>query len=157
MQVTYKKILFSFDGSKLSAVALDHVITAAKAFNADVYVLEVVDSITKIVTAINSANMTLTAQEILDDVTRGEKKAAKLNVAHIKTKLEKAGVKNCVTLVREGDARDEIIAVAKEKACDLIIMSTHGRSGLRRALLGSVAEDVLRHSPCPVFLIPAKK
>jgi universal stress protein A len=48
---------------------------------------------------------------------------------------------------------DEINSLAKEKAIDVIVMGTHGRTGLSRLLMGSIAEDVLRHAACPVFLV----
>jgi nucleotide-binding universal stress UspA family protein len=47
----------------------------------------------------------------------------------------------------------EIVCVAEETPCDLIVMGTHGRTGLRRALLGSVAEQVMRRAPCPVLTV----
>jgi nucleotide-binding universal stress UspA family protein len=58
----------------------------------------------------------------------------------------------CVT---EGDAATSILQAAKETACDLIVMGTHGRSGLGRLALGSVAEQVVRKAPCPVLLAKA--
>jgi nucleotide-binding universal stress UspA family protein len=48
---------------------------------------------------------------------------------------------------------DDINELAKEKHVDIIVMGTHGRTGLKRLLLGSIAEDVLRHAECPVFLV----
>lgn len=48
---------------------------------------------------------------------------------------------------------DEINDVSKEKQVDIIVMGTHGRTGLKRLLMGSIAEDVLRHAECPVFLV----
>ena len=48
---------------------------------------------------------------------------------------------------------DEINELAKEKHVDIIVMGTHGRTGLKRLLMGSIAEDVLRHAECPVFLV----
>jgi nucleotide-binding universal stress UspA family protein len=53
---------------------------------------------------------------------------------------------------RKGEAADEIIAVARETGAGLICLTTHGRTGLSRKLLGSVAESVLRNAPCPVLL-----
>jgi nucleotide-binding universal stress UspA family protein len=50
----------------------------------------------------------------------------------------------------EGDAADEIVRVGTERPCDLIVMGTHGRMGLERVLLGSVAEKVIRQAACPV-------
>lgn len=53
--------------------------------------------------------------------------------------------------LREGDAADEILRLAAEAPCDLIVMGTHGRKGVSRLLMGSVAEAVLRKAPCPVL------
>jgi len=55
--------------------------------------------------------------------------------------------------VRYGDDAEEILDHASQKDIDLIAMTTHGRSGVKRFLLGSVAEKILRHSPKPVFLV----
>jgi nucleotide-binding universal stress UspA family protein len=52
-----------------------------------------------------------------------------------------------------GKPADEILRVAYEEGVDLIVMGTHGHSGLRHLILGSVAEEVTRHAPCPVFTI----
>jgi nucleotide-binding universal stress UspA family protein len=53
----------------------------------------------------------------------------------------------------EGDAVHEILTFAKENPCDLIVMGTHGRTGLGRFLMGSVAEGVVRKAPCPVLTV----
>ena len=55
----------------------------------------------------------------------------------------------------EGEPASMIVQVARETGADLIVMGTHGRGGLMRVLLGSVAEDVLRHAPCPVLTVKA--
>lgn len=52
-----------------------------------------------------------------------------------------------------GDVATDILRIAAEKQCDLIVMSTHGRSGLSRLLMGSVAESVLRQAPCAVLTV----
>jgi nucleotide-binding universal stress UspA family protein len=57
------------------------------------------------------------------------------------------------TKMVEGDAKDKICSLARETGCDLIVMGTHGRSGVGRMLLGSVAEQVLRNAPCPVLTV----
>jgi nucleotide-binding universal stress UspA family protein len=56
-------------------------------------------------------------------------------------------------LLTEGDSAAEIVRVAHERSCDLIVLGTHGRTGLRRLLGGSVAEHVVRVAPCPVLSI----
>ena len=60
------------------------------------------------------------------------------------------------TLVKVGPAAEKIIEAATEKNADLIIMTTHGRTGLSHALMGSVAEKVVRQAPCPVLTIRPK-
>ena len=60
------------------------------------------------------------------------------------------------TRLAVGDARDVIDRVAEQVEADLVIMGTHGRRGIRRALLGSVAESVVRSAPCPVLTIRPK-
>jgi nucleotide-binding universal stress UspA family protein len=56
----------------------------------------------------------------------------------------------------EGDAYDVIVRIAQERDCDLIVMGTHGRRGLAHALLGSVAEKLVRQGPCPILAVRAK-
>src|SRR5690606_34417041 len=60
---------------------------------------------------------------------------------------------NCRTLVKDGSAELEILKVADEVACDLIILSTHGRTGVERLLLGSTAEKVVRRAGCPILVV----
>lgn len=57
------------------------------------------------------------------------------------------------TMLVEGNAGQQILHVAEAQQCDLIVLGTHGRTGLSRVLLGSVAEDVIRHSPVPVLTL----
>lgn len=57
------------------------------------------------------------------------------------------------TVLLEGTAAQDILRVAEERHCDLIVMGTHGRTGLSRVLLGSCAEDVIRHSRFPVLTL----
>jgi nucleotide-binding universal stress UspA family protein len=59
------------------------------------------------------------------------------------------------TQITEGDPAHEIVRVAEEVGADLIVMATHGRTGLRRLLMGSVAEHVLRRAACPVLTVKA--
>ena len=56
-------------------------------------------------------------------------------------------------ILRDGDAGHEILETAKEEAVDLIVIATHGRSGLTHAILGSTAQKVVRRAPCPVLVV----
>ena len=67
------------------------------------------------------------------------------------------GVKRVETHAICGTAWDEIVRLAHRREADLIVMGTHGRSGLKHVLLGSVAENVVRHAPCSVLVVRAEK
>jgi nucleotide-binding universal stress UspA family protein len=58
-------------------------------------------------------------------------------------------------IVRLGRAWQEVVEIAKEKRADLVVIATHGYTGLRHVLLGSVAEKIVRHAPCPVLTVRA--
>ncbi len=66
--------------------------------------------------------------------------------------LGRAGLR-ARTRIEYGDAAEEILRAAREESADLVAMTTHGRRGPARWVLGSVAEDVLRHSPCPLLVV----
>ena len=63
---------------------------------------------------------------------------------------------SCETEIRIGSAIDEICQESSRPDVDLVVTSTHGRSGFKRALVGSVAEHVVRYSECPVIIIPSR-
>jgi universal stress protein A len=81
--------------------------------------------------------MTVENQKALDDLAASKRGSATIGQVLLKT----------------GDARDQINATATEVGADLIVMGTHGRRGISRALLGSVAETVVRSAPCPVLTV----
>lgn len=73
-----------------------------------------------------------------------------------KERLSKAGVTRVETTLIEGQPQREIVYLAEQIPAQLIVMGTHGRSGLAHAFLGSVAERVVRKAPCPVITVPLK-
>ena len=77
----------------------------------------------------------------------GEKELAKLAVDEVR------GEVSADTLVRVGSPAREIIETARSLPADLIVISTHGRTGLKHVFLGSVAEHVVQRAPCPVFVV----
>lgn len=124
-----RTILVPVDFSAYAEAALDYAVELAGKLEAKLYILNVIDSM----------------------VRDSETALAKLTEAH-RLKAQIAD-----TLLRTGDARDVIIHTVEEVAADLIVMGTHGRRGVSRALLGSVAESVVRTSPCPVLTIRGRK
>ena len=138
-----KKILVPIDFSDCSKKALQYALAFAKQFEASLVLLYVVEA--------NYAGAEFGGMDyvLLEKESRetGQKLLADLakNVVGSHAPAE--------TLVRTGRPVMEITDVAKEKDVDLIIISTHGHTGLKHILLGSVSENVVRHAPCPVLTV----
>lgn len=154
--ITYNKILLTHDGSKLASTAIPHAISLAKTYNAELLVLEIVD-LTEFIPADVSLDSVAAKKKFLNKLIDSEKKAARQLLKSIKDQLNEAGIEKVTIVIEEGDARDKIIKIAKSHACDVIVMATHGRTGLKRALLGSIADNVMQNASCPVFLIRPEK
>lgn len=160
-QITYQKILIPYDGSHLAKCIVPHALAIISAFNPEILIINVIDSLFNInlkiapVTSFSaSGNFADTAQR----VQLLEKKAAHHHVERLKKEFQVHGVVNVKSAILEGNPGDEIVKAAKHFKSDLILMSTHGRSGLRRVLLGSVTDYVIHHAGCPVLVVrPTKK
>lgn len=153
----YQKIMLTNDGSEVAALAIPHVVTVAKGAGAPVVVVQVVDSVAQLISRMTpmiepmpSGEMTV---DLAEDMERSQRAAAEENLAAVKAQLEAQGLQNVTTHVATGVAGDAIIDAANELGCDLIVMATHGRSGLGRALLGSVADHVVRNAHQAVLLV----
>jgi universal stress protein A len=59
----------------------------------------------------------------------------------------------CEIVIEIGDPYEQLMAIARQRHVDLIVISTHGRTGLEHLVMGSVAEKIIRHAPCPVFVV----
>ncbi|MBI1744205.1 universal stress protein [Candidatus Acetothermia bacterium] len=91
----------------------------------------------------------LAEAEILEQLNDEGKKI----LARTEKLIQTAGLDEVDGLVEEGHPAETILRYAKENKIDLIVMGTHGRRGLNRILLGSVAEEVVRRSPVPVITV----
>ena len=142
----YKKILAPLDGSELSECSLEHVAAVAKGCAVPgVVLLHIIEPPTYTAYAVIS-------QEILSDILRKSKTKTKRYMAKAVAKLKKNGI-NAKTVIIEGMPSDEILNYTEKNQVDLIIMSTHGSSGLTRWAFGSVTDKVMRNSPVPVLVI----
>ena len=84
--------------------------------------------------------------------------AEEAELARWKAEAQKLGAKEVAVQFLTGVAWDEIVALAKnDPRIDLVVMGTHGRTGLKHVLLGSVAEKVVRYAPCPVLVVRARE
>ena len=144
----YKKILVPLDGSELSESVLDHVVTIATGCKVpDVVLLRVRSPLDKSVREALDADIASKLDEAYH-----EEAANYLN--EIATDLKEKGLA-AQPAVLSGNPAEEIIDYAKDNGVDLIIMSTHGRSGVSRLVFGSVADKVIRLSEVPVLIRPA--
>jgi nucleotide-binding universal stress UspA family protein len=145
--ISLKQVLFPTDFSELSVNALKYARSFAETFNAELHVLHVVDEAALYWTAVapNSVPVGPSIDELTTIAKTEMEKFAKANLGNLK-----AGV---ITKVVTGRPFMEIIRYARDKTIDLVVIGTHGRSGLHHVLLGSVAEKVVRKAPCPVLTI----
>lgn len=91
-------------------------------------------------------------------VTQDMVDAEEAELARWKAEAEKLGAKEIAVQLLSGVPWDEIVTLAKtDPAIDLVVMGTHGRTGIKHVLLGSVAEKVVRHAPCPVLVVRARE
>lgn len=143
----YRKILVPLDGSKTAEGVLPHAKALAYSEGAQLILLTV---------AANPAlDYAFSDPGIAQRAEEEEQSRSKKYMAHVETDLKAAGFKVSVVL-RVGAVADVILRTAEELQADVIAMSTHGRTGPARWLLGSVAERVVRSSKVPVMLIRAK-
>ncbi len=147
----YKKVLFCTDFSENADYAFDFAFGIAKRDEGLLYIFHVIlDNPHHTVWEISISEETLekiqkSVEEDLDNKYR----------EHYVEKIEN-GIKFEI-VTKSGREDDEILKFAKQEQVDLIVMGTHGRTGIEHVFFGSVAEKVLRHSPYPVFIIPCKK
>ena len=137
----YKRILVPLDGSPLAEGVLPHVQELARSIGAEVVLLRVA-----------FAHIFPGADPVETQVTAVQE--AEAYVADRARTLQDAGVR-AEGKVRYGDPVEEIVDHVTWDHIDLIAMATHGRTGLKRVVLGSVAEQVLRRSPIPMLLLRA--
>jgi nucleotide-binding universal stress UspA family protein len=147
--MSYKRILVPVDGSATAAKGMAAAIRLAKESRARLMLLHVVEEYP----AYSVPEMAIHIGDFLE-VMRA---SGKRTLARIASSARRAGAKPQTTLVENYDGRvaETIADQARRWKADLIVMGTHGRRGVRRALLGSDAELVVRHSPIPVLLVPA--
>lgn len=134
------RILLAIDDSKFSEAATQAVIAQYQPQGTEVNVLNVVDLQIPIPTSYGAELRELSLKNSQDLVKRAE------------SLLSKAGFKT-QTAVVEGYPNSNIIDEAKRWKADVIVMGSHGRKGIDRFLMGSVAETVSRHAPCSVEIV----
>jgi len=147
----YKKVLFCTDFSDNADYAFNYAYGVTQRDKGLLYILHVIPEnpqkayVEGFLSAENLEKIQKTIEEDLDN----NYKERYVN------KIEN-GIA-CEFVTKSGREDEEILEFAKKEKIDLIVMGTHGRTGIEHVFFGSVAEKVLRHSPIPVFVIPCKE
>lgn len=139
-----QKILVPIDFSVCSEKAVQYALALAQEFGAELILTHVVQPY-PIVTELPS-----TMAELQVEL----EKCATLRLDKIRQSIKGAASRS---ILRVGHAVHQILSVAREEDVDVIIISTHGRTGLAHTVLGSVAERVVRHAGCPVLIVREKE
>lgn len=143
----YKKMLVPLDGSELSECVLDHVRAIAKGCQVpEVVLLGVAEPIT------HQVYYMVGIEDQIGNMQKETEKYVESYLSKSADSLKKDDIA-AQTAVVSGRPAEEILDYANKNQVDLIIMSTHGRSGLSRWVLGSVTDRVVRHSRAPVLTV----
>lgn len=145
----YKRILVATDGSTLSKKAVRNAIDLAGAIGADLVALYVVP---RYPVSYFEGGVTVSMQ----DIERTEKQWSDKGQAVVDAVQQAAqaeGIKAKAVVARSDLVAESIMSAAKKHKCDLVVMASHGRKGIKRILLGSETQHVLTHSTVPVLVL----
>ncbi|ADB59867.1 UspA domain protein [Haloterrigena turkmenica DSM 5511] len=150
----YERILIPTDGSETAETAVEHALDLAEKYGAEVHALYVVDT--------DSMSLSLGAEQV-DRIEQGQydemddvRERAERATGYIADRAQERGLES-VENVSAGKPHSLIADYIEDKDIDLVVMGSHGRSGIRRALLGSVTERTLRSTHVPVLVVDLEK
>ena len=142
-----KKILLPTDFSGCANYALPYAAAIARATKAQIICVHVVEPV------VPAVGYTGLAEPLpIADISEQLEDSAERQLPKLAECEECAGL-NVEEVIVHGDAAAEIVRVASEQEVDLIVISSHGRTGLGRIIFGSTAESVVRHASCPVLVV----
>ncbi|MDI6715445.1 MAG: universal stress protein [Actinomycetota bacterium] len=139
--IKWSNILLAVDGSVYSEIAAKRAISIARSCGSKLIIVSVVDV---------TDEFFIHSPAAVDEMIQN----AWATVEKIKKMVKPADI-NIEAYVKEGDPEDKIVSVAEELGSDTICLGSHGRTGLRRLVMGSVAEKVIGNAPCPVLVVKA--
>ncbi len=143
----YKKIMVPLDGSQIAECVIPHIEAIAKKSAAKVELVTVIEPLD-----IPTRGQIAISDDEIKQIEAAGKKEANKYLDQVSDRLTKAGIK-IDTVILSGKAADRLTRYAVNNGVDLIIMATHGRSGISKLFWGSVAEKILRATDIPVLLI----
>jgi len=142
LQFHIGKILVPVDFSEHSQKALRYALAFARQFDAEVLLVHIVEQM------VYPGDWMYPPLAVTDFAAEKREQM----VDRLRTLAAGSGVKT-QHMVRLGRAWQEVVEIAREQKADMIILATHGYTGLKHVLLGSVAEKIVRHAPCPVLSV----
>lgn len=142
-----RRILHPSDFSKASGAAFKKAVEMAKADRAELMLVHVVSPIVPV-----AAGEGYVSPKMYEEIAASTRGWAQKQLAKLLATAKQAGVR-AKGFVLEGAAHEQIVRFAKSKRADLIVLGTHGRSGLAKLLLGSVAGRVVASATCPVLTV----
>lgn len=145
----YQRILVTTDGSKLSQKAVSTAITLAGLCGAELVALKVVPRYPQ---SYFEGTMALGGDDI-KQVEKAWSEAAQKVVDAVKKTAEGKKITAKAVVVRSDVVSEAVLATIKKQGCDLVVMASHGRRGIKRLLLGSETQHVLTHASVPVLVL----
>jgi nucleotide-binding universal stress UspA family protein len=145
-----RRILHPSDFSRASGAAFKKAIEMAKAGRAELMVVHVVSPVVPM-----AAGEGYVSPKMYEEIAASTRAWAQKQLDKLLAKAKQAGVR-AKGFVLEGSAHEQIARFARSKHTDLLVMGTHGRSGLAKLFLGSVAGRVVAAAPCPVLTVRGK-
>jgi nucleotide-binding universal stress UspA family protein len=150
MNLQIRSILVPTDFSECGNYALSCAASLARTFKASIVCVHVIEPI---VPTVGYSGMSEPLP--IADISEQLEDSAERELPKLAECDECAGL-DIEEVIVHGEAASEIVQVAKDREIDLIVISSHGRTGLGRILFGSTAEAVVRHAPCPVLVVKPK-
>lgn len=144
-----KNIIVPTDFSKLSFSALEYARDLAELMDATIHLIHVQDNSLQFMTKRDS---NISEEEMMKSITE----KTRLQLKGVSDEIKEESSIKILEILRQGVDYEEIIRYSKEAGGDMIVIATHGRTGIFHTLLGSVAEKVIRYSKCPVLVISPK-
>jgi len=153
----YRNALVATDGSRVASAVFEHVRKVVDP-NGTVLVVEVIDDVSRVFARTTPAGFDFGGvamqSELAEKVVAAQRAAAESHLAAAQQQLQAAGMAHVDTAILSGMPGDAIVRQVAKAQHDIVLMGTHGRSGLRRTVLGSVADYVLRHlDGTPVLML----
>lgn len=165
MALKFKRILCPVDLSSFSLDALKLAVRIAKNSPATIYLLHVIDNpFDELYTMTPITQADPAAVELYRGESARKTAILQETVDHSKVLLKQfchpwvhaLPIARVRYLIESGDPFEKILDVTEVRKIDLIVLATHGRTGLKRLIIGNVAEKVVRHAPCPVLTVKGK-